>query len=98
MTTGLLALASVVAVSVVSLVGLLAISLREARARALARLFVSFAVGALLGDAFIHVIPEAFTGDGAETPLRSSLLILGGMMLLPAPRRPVRGRRDQRPR
>jgi zinc and cadmium transporter len=81
-STALLALASVVVVSAVSLVGVLAIALREGQAGALARVFVSFAVGALLGDAFIHIIPEAFTGGAAaRTPLRSSLLILGGMMV-----------------
>ncbi|MGH7555627.1 MAG: ZIP family metal transporter [Longimicrobiales bacterium] len=39
----------------------------------------SFAVGALLGDAFIHLIPEMFAGGGAT--LGPSLLILAGMML-----------------
>jgi zinc and cadmium transporter len=81
-TTAGLALVSVVAVSLVSLVGLAAVSVHEAKARAAARLFVSFAVGALLGDAFIHVIPETFAGlHERMTPLVSSLLVLGGMLL-----------------
>jgi zinc and cadmium transporter len=78
-TTVLATLASVVAVSLVSLIGLLALSANEARARRLATFFVSFAVGALLGDAFIHLVPETFRGR--ETPLHGSLLVLGGMML-----------------
>ena len=62
MTTVILALVSVIAVSLVSLVGLATIAMDETRVHRLATLFVSFAVGALLGDAFIHLIPEAFAG------------------------------------
>jgi zinc and cadmium transporter len=79
MTVALFAFASVVAASLVSLVGVAALTLREDRTRVLARGCVSFAVGALLGDAFIHVIPEAFADHA--TPVRASLLILGGILL-----------------
>lgn len=72
---------SVVAVSLVSLVGLVSISMDEMRVRRLAIFFVSFAVGALLGDAFIHLIPEAFSARQSVAPLRASLLILGGVMV-----------------
>jgi zinc and cadmium transporter len=76
------AIASVVAVSLVSLIGLLIISMDEARVRKMATLFVSFAVGALLGDAFIHLIPEIFGRDsGDNAPLGASLLILTGVLL-----------------
>jgi zinc and cadmium transporter len=81
-TTVLATLASVVAVSLVSLVGVATLSMNEPRVRRLATFFVSFAVGALLGDAFIHLLPETFAGGTpGETPLRPSLLVLGGMML-----------------
>jgi zinc and cadmium transporter len=80
-TTVILAFASVIAVSLVSLVGLVTISMDEERVRKLATLLVSFAVGALLGNAFIHLIPETFAGPVPNgTALGSSLLILGGMM------------------
>ncbi len=72
-------LLSVVAVSLVSLVGVATLSLDEARIRRVATLLVSFAVGALLGDAFIHLIPEAFAGRAAG--LRASLLVLAGILL-----------------
>jgi zinc and cadmium transporter len=72
-------LGSVLLVSLVSLVGLLTVSLSETRARRLAVLLVSLAVGALLGDAFIHLIPESF-GD-SEKPIGPSLLILAGVLL-----------------
>lgn len=81
MTTIALAVGSVIAVSLVSLVGLVTLSMDEARVRRLATFFVSFAVGALLGNAFIHLIPETFAGSVPDsTALGSSLLILGGMM------------------
>jgi zinc and cadmium transporter len=79
MSTWILSLLSVGAVSLVSLVGLATLSLSEARVRQLTAVLVSFAVGALLGDAFIHLIPEAFR-QGAGT-LGPSLLVLGGMLL-----------------
>jgi zinc and cadmium transporter len=76
------AVLSVIAVSLVSLIGLLTISLDEARVRKLATLFVSFAVGALLGDAFIHLIPDIFQDEvTGHAPLRPSLLILSGTLL-----------------
>jgi zinc and cadmium transporter len=66
-------------VSLVSLAGLVTLSLNETGTRRLAALLVSFAVGALLGDAFIHLIPQTFKQDPFS--LRPSLLILGGMLL-----------------
>jgi zinc and cadmium transporter len=82
MMTAILAFASVVAVSLVSLVGVVTLALDEARVRRLATLFISFAVGALLGDAFIHLIPGAFaTNAPGEAPMTASLLILAGMMV-----------------
>jgi zinc and cadmium transporter len=80
-TTIVLALASVVIVSLVSLVGLVTISMDEARLRRLAAVFISFAVGALLGDSFIHLIPQSFAPEaGSRTALQSSLLVLAGVM------------------
>lgn len=82
MGTAFLALASVIAVSLVSLIGLLTISMDEARVRRMATVFISFAVGALLGDAFIHLIPEIFERRAPPSAaLVSSLLVLSGMMI-----------------
>lgn len=81
MTAVIASLASVILVSLVSLIGLTTLSMNEARIRRLAAFFVSFAVGALLGDAFIHLIPETFGGTRSRgSPLERSLLVLGGMM------------------
>lgn len=69
-------IASVLLVSAVSLVGVVTIFFGEKRLNNFLRLFVSFSVGALLGDAFIHLIPEAFE-QGSMTV---SFSILGGIM------------------
>jgi len=73
------AFASVIAVSLASLAGLLTLSMTADRVRNLAAFFVSFAAGALLGDTFIHLVPEMFAAE-RET-LWPSLLILAGILL-----------------
>lgn len=68
--------ASVVVVSLISLVGVFALSLREDVLRKYTFIFMSIAVGALLGDAFIHLIPEALE-NSRNTTLTSILVIVG---------------------
>lgn len=68
-------LLAVLAVSLISLTGLFLLPERIARTRSLLLVFVGLAAGALLGDAFIHLIPEAYEEIGADI----SLWILAGM-------------------
>lgn len=63
----LLTLLSVLAVSLVSLVGIAAFSVHESYLRRSMSVFVGLAAGALLGDAFIHLIPESLEIIGDET-------------------------------
>jgi len=70
-------LIAVGAVSLISLVGVAALSLRQELLRKSLFLLISLAAGALLGDAFIHLIPEAFEETSALTV---SLLILTGFL------------------
>lgn len=78
MTPYIYALLGVGGVSLVSLVGVFTLSLKEERIRKYIFLLVSLAVGALLGDAFIHLIPEAF--ESSISPLSVSLLIISGLL------------------
>ncbi len=64
-------------VSLVSLVGVTTLSAREDFIRKYIFVFVSLAVGALLGDAFIHLIPESFEEIGNGTNV--GLLIMAGI-------------------
>jgi len=70
---------SVILVSLVSLVGVFFIYLKDAVMKKYVLMFVSLAVGALLGDAFIHLIPEAFAE--ISDPVLVSILIISGMLL-----------------
>ena len=51
-------LLSVTCVSLVSVAGLASLSLDERRLRRLSTVLVSFAVGTLLGDTFVHILPD----------------------------------------
>lgn len=72
-------LGSVVTVSLISLVGGFTLLLRDRFLRPIVLVLVSFAAGALLGDAFIHLIPELAESGPLDTA--TSLLILGGLAL-----------------
>ncbi|NQV88168.1 MAG: ZIP family metal transporter [Parcubacteria group bacterium] len=73
------ALLSTILVSLVSFVGLVSLSLKEGFIRHYIFLFVSLAAGALLGDAFIHLIPESFEKLASGTSV--GLLIIVGFFL-----------------
>ena len=69
---------SIVGVSLISLVGVLLLSFREDLLRKYIFIFISVAVGALLGDAFIHLIPEAF--EDTDNGTLTSILIISGIL------------------
>jgi len=73
------ALISVLVVSLISLVGVFALSVKEKTIKRNSVLLVSFAAGALFGDAIIHLIPEAFEKMG--TGLSTSLYIIAGIIV-----------------
>lgn len=70
---------SVVFVSLVSLLGIFTLTLKEDVLRKYIFLLVSLAVGALLGDAFIHLIPEAF--EAFDNPTHLSIAIITGIFI-----------------
>lgn len=55
---------SVLIVSAIAFVGIVMLILREDRLRQIVPILVSFAVGALLGDALFHIMPELAEGGG----------------------------------
>ncbi len=73
------AIVSVLIVSAISLVGVFTFSIREEFTRKYIFIFVSLAVGALLGDAFIHIIPETFEKIG--NPTTASIVVIGGILI-----------------
>lgn len=73
------ALGSVVLVSVISFVGIFFLSVDRAKLNRMLLILVSFAIGGLTGDAFIHLIPEAFEELG--TGLSTSLFIIVGVLI-----------------
>jgi zinc and cadmium transporter len=74
-----LPLISVVVVSALSLIGIFTLSLKENALREGLFALVSLAVGALLGDAFIHLIPESF--ETAANPALVPFAIIGGILI-----------------
>ncbi|MFA6524491.1 MAG: ZIP family metal transporter [Candidatus Paceibacterota bacterium] len=75
-TTYIYAFISVIIVSLVSLIGVFSLSFKEEIIKKYVSIFISLAVGALLGDAFIHLIPEAFIKI-PNTNIVSILIIVG---------------------
>lgn len=73
------ALLATFAISLVSLVGVFTLSLREELLRKYIFLFVSLAVGALLGGAFLHLVPESYESITSEGLV--GLLIIAGLFL-----------------
>jgi zinc and cadmium transporter len=70
---------SIFVVSIISLIGVALLSSRESVLRKYIFLFISIAVGALLGDAFIHLIPEAF--EDSSNQIVTSILIIAGIVM-----------------
>lgn len=72
----LYAFLSVIMVSLISLVGLAALSINTDKLKKILFLLVALAIGALLGDAFIHLIPKA-TEEGTSASFVSLLVVAG---------------------
>jgi zinc and cadmium transporter len=74
----LYAIASVILVSLVSLIGIITISVSEERLRSALFVLVSLAAGAMFGDTFIHLLPESFQKSGDT--LVPSISVLAGIV------------------
>ena len=78
LTIYIYAFASVIAVSLISLAGVFSLALKEEVLRKYIFLFISLAVGALLGDAFIHLIPEAMN---ELSEVLAGILVTAGILI-----------------
>lgn len=72
-------LSSVIIVSSISLIGIVSITLSKNKLKNITLLFVSFSAGTLLGDAFLHLLPEAI--DEIGTGLTVWLWLLFGILI-----------------
>jgi len=70
---------SVVIVSLISFIGIFTLSLTDRLLKKILMFLVSFSAGALLGDSFIHLIPELVNKHGFG--LNISLYILLGIIV-----------------
>jgi zinc and cadmium transporter len=75
-------LIAVTAISLLSLSGALVMVLRADVIRSSLLILVAFAAGALLGDAFLHLIPEIVEAEGGFPPSSSAVLLLGVLLFL----------------
>ena len=77
---GALSAVAVIVISALSLVGAVTLVLRPATLRRGLQTLISFAAGALLGDAFLHLIPELAASDrGLDAT--ASFALLGGVVV-----------------
>lgn len=74
------ALASVLIISLISLIGIFTLSIKTHKLKKILIYLVAFSAGALLGDAFIHLLPELIEETG-EFTLKLSLGILSGVII-----------------
>ena len=72
-------LLSVTVVSLLSLIGISLLALSHKTFHALVFVLVALAVGALFGDAFLHLLPEALADP--RRSLSASLTVIGGILL-----------------
>lgn len=71
-------LGSVILVSLISFIGLFTFPMKEEALEKVLLFLVSFSAGALFGDAFIHLLPEAVEANGFVMSV--SLGLLGGIV------------------
>ncbi len=73
------ALASVLLVSILSFIGVLSVGIHDKGLKKAIVLLVSFSAGALLGDVFFHLLPQAVEGQGFV--LSVSIGVLAGILV-----------------
>ncbi len=72
-------LIAVAIISLISLTGVATLLLDKKRIKQISIFLVSLATGALFGDVFIHILPEAFKQNVDTTGV--SISVLGGILI-----------------
>ena len=75
--TLILILVSVILISIISFIGLFTISINQKKLKKILIYLISFSAGALLGDTFIHLLPEIIKKNNFN--LSTSIYILSGI-------------------
>lgn len=75
----LYSLISVIIVSLISLIGVFTLTVKEKSLHKILILMVAFSVGALIGDTFLHLLPEAVEENGFSPVISTSLF--GGVIV-----------------
>jgi hypothetical protein len=76
-TTWYYALASVIVVSAISLIGLAVVAVQPQRLRRALFALVSLAAGSVFGDVLIHLLPEAYAES--RSSVATALTVLAGI-------------------
>jgi len=79
MAIWLYTLLSVIIVSLISLIGVFTLSIKRETLEKLLIYLVSLSTGTLLGDAFIHLIPDAYAQNSSK--IFAALYILSGILI-----------------
>jgi len=75
MNTLLIAIIATLIVSSISLIGIIFINIKEAQLKKIILLLVGFSAGAMMGGAFLHILPEA--AEKLDIKLLGIILIIG---------------------
>jgi zinc and cadmium transporter len=75
----LYSLVSVFLVSLISIIGIFTLGIAVGKLRKILIYLISFSAGALLGDAFLHLLPHLI--EEGHFGMTSSLFILGGILM-----------------
>jgi len=79
-TIWIYSLLSVAVVSLISLIGIITLSIKMERLRKILIYLISFSAGALIGDAFIHLLPEIVEESGGFG-VEISLYVISGIVI-----------------
>ncbi|MDR3168198.1 MAG: ZIP family metal transporter [Candidatus Peribacteria bacterium] len=73
------AILAVFLTSLISLIGILTLGIKTENLKKILIYFIAFSAGTLMGDAFLHLLPETVEEYGFEAPI--GLAVLGGILI-----------------